>query len=248
MMEPPLKFESRVIEIIQRTKDVLSIRFEKPSLLEYHPGQYMFVELMIEGVKSRKHFSLSSSPTERRFIEITKRLTGHVFSNALTQLKVGDTVSLEAPFGLFTLNNDHEKILFLTGGIGITPIHSMIRFASDMNLKTDMVLLYSCRNQDNIPFRDELDQLQSVNQRFKVVHTLTRPEGDWHGLVGRINSEMIRKVVPDFLKRVSYISGPTEMVNNILNMLTAELSVPKSQVKFEYFPGFNIDGNKSPQI
>jgi ferredoxin-NADP reductase len=237
-------FDAKVLDVIKRTRDVLSLRFQRPDDFEYLPGQYMFIELNIGGVKKRKHFSLSSSPTEHGYVEITKRLTGHEFSNALNSLKVGDVVSLEAPFGLFTLNKKHHRIIFLTGGIGITPIRSMIRYASDIGSEIDMILLYSCKDEDNIPFREELEKTQSQNPRFKVFHTLTRPDKGWLGLMGRINARMIQSVAPDYLDRVAYVSGPKSMVEDILSILKVELGFNSEQLKYEFFPGFDQEEYK----
>ena len=94
-------FETSVIETIQRTPDIKSVRFEKPQEFDYFAGQYIFITLKNGPGEMTKHFTLSSSPTEN-FLEITKRLTGHPFSNALANLKPGDRVSMKGAFGDFT--------------------------------------------------------------------------------------------------------------------------------------------------
>ena len=152
---------------------------------------------------------------------------------------------MEAPFGLFTLDNNHQKILFLTGGIGITPIRSMIRYDFDAGSKKDMILLYSCRDEANVPFREELERIQSKNPSFMVFHTLTRPEKSWLGLVGRINASMIRSIVPDYLDRVAYVSGPINMVKDLLSILKIELSFTDDHLKYEFFPGFDREDKTS---
>ncbi len=94
-----MNFETDVIEIIQRTPTVKSIRFPKPEGFEYLPGQYMFITLGSGSDQMTKHFTISSSPNER-FLEITKRLTCHPFANALADLRKGDKVSILGPYGI----------------------------------------------------------------------------------------------------------------------------------------------------
>lgn len=233
-----MKFVATVEEIIQRTPDVRSIRFNRPSEFNYLPGQYMYIGLSVNGKKMEKHFTISSSPTEPDHLELTKRLTGHEFANALAALKKGDKVNIDGPEGDFTFRGEHKKIFPLTGGIGITPIRSMIRYCTDMRLDTDIILLYSNSSEDDIVFRDELDEMQKKNGKLKAINTITQPKGNWNGLTGRINGEMIRKAVPDFIDRVSYVCGPQKMVDDMVSILRKELKMPGKKVKYEYFPGY----------
>jgi ferredoxin-NADP reductase len=184
----------------------------------------------------RKPFTISSSPTERDFLELTKRLTGHPFSKALESLKIGDKVLVEAPFGEFTFKGEYDKIALLAGGIGITPLRCIIRYATDNQLKTNIILLYSSRFDDDIIFKNELEEMQRVNNNLKVVHTLTRPSEKWKGLVGRVDKEMVQKIIPDYVDRVFYICGPSKMVEAMVEILK-NLKIPEKQIKQEYFPG-----------
>ena len=232
-----MHFETIITQIIPRNADVKSFRFDRPEGLDCNPGQYMLVTIKSEGVELRKPFTISSSPTEKEFMELTKKLTGHPFSKALESLKVGDKVLIEAPFGNFTFKGEYDKIALLAGGIGITPLHCIIRYATDNQLKTDIILLYSSRFDDEIIFKNELEEMQGLNNNLKVVHTLTRPSEKWKGLVGRIDKEMIQKVIPDYMERVFYICGPPKMVEAMV-VLLKDLNIPEKQIKREYFPGY----------
>jgi ferredoxin-NADP reductase len=117
---------------------------------------------------------LSSSPTED-FLEVTKRLTGHEFSNALAALKPGDAALLQGPYGHLTFHGEHDKICMLSGGIGITPLRSMIRYSFDERLKTDIVLIYSNRLENDIAFKEDFDALQETCPNFKMISTITNP-------------------------------------------------------------------------
>ncbi len=232
-----MHFETEVKQIIERAPDVRSFRFDKPEGLNCFAGQYMIVTLKSEGKELREPFTISSSPTERGHLEMTKKLTGHPFSNALVSLKEGDKVSIEAPFGDFTFKGEYDKIAMLAGGIGITPLRCMIRYATDEKLDTKITLIYSNRSEYEIVFRKELEEMQEQNENLRVVYTVTRPSEKWNGYRGRIDKEMIQKEIPDYIERVFYICGPPQMVEAMVAILK-EMNVPDMQIKQEYFPGY----------
>lgn len=125
----------------------------------------------------------------------------------------------------------------LAGGIGTTPQRSMIRYATDKALKTDITLLYSNRYEDNIAFEDDFDEMQRRNKNFKVIIlTITQPSQSLKGCIGRINGEMGEKAVPDYAERVFYTSGPGPMLDAMSAMLRE--MPPETQIKFEYFTGY----------
>ena len=229
-------FEAEVIQTIMRTPDVLSIRLRRPEGFNYLPGQWMLVTPGKKTEQPTKPLSLSSSPTED-FLEVTKRLTGHEFSNALAALKPGDATSLQGPYGNLTFHGEDDKICMLSGGIGITPLRSMIRYSFDERLKTDIVLIYSNRFENDIAFKEDFDALQETCPNFKMISTITNPSQEWKGLTGRINAEMVKTVVPDHADRVFYSCGPKPMVDDLVAMLD-EMGIPKEHERFEYFSGY----------
>ncbi len=231
-----MSFETDVIETIQRTPDVKSIRFTKPQEFNYMPGQHIFITLGSDPGQMTKHFTISSSPTES-FLEITKRLTGHPFANALARLKKGDKVSILGPYGNFTFQGEYEKVGMLSGGIGITPLRSMIKYSIDKDLRANIILLYSSSHENDVAFGDELAEMQKQSDNIKVIKTITRPSSAWKGVIGRIDAEMVKKFMPDYSEQVFYTSGPQKMVDALVSVLM-ELKVPEMQIKKEYFPGY----------
>lgn len=215
----------------------MSIRFNRPREFNFTPGQYMFIALKRGGNQLEKHFTISSSPTELDFIEVTKRLTGHEFANALAGLRVGDTVTVNAPFGDFVFKEEYNKIGMLTGGIGITPLRSIIRYCTDKQLGANIILLYSNRSEDDIPFKAEFEEMANQNKNLKVVHTITQPGKEWKGLKGYIDKEMVQKEIPDYMERIFYICGPPKMVETMVSILK-EMNIPDEQIEQEYFPGY----------
>jgi len=231
-----LLYETDVEKLVRRTENILSIRFAKPTGFDYLAGQYMFITLEVGDAEVTKHLTISSSPTEN-FLEITKRLTGHPFANALLSLKPEDNVKIRGPYGKFVLG-DHKKIGMLSGGIGITPLRSMIKYSIDKALSRSIILIYSNKNENDIAFNGEFQEIQRHNPNLKVINTITEPSRYWNGSEGRINSEMIKRYLPDYRDRVFYVSGPKKMVNAMLILLN-DLELPESQIIKEYFSGFD---------
>jgi ferredoxin-NADP reductase len=232
-----LRFETNVADVIPRTYNVKSLRFPRPSSLTYKAGQYMLVTLKIGELETRKPFSISSSPTEKSYIEFTKKLTGHPFSNTLDALKTGDAVTIEAPFGNFTLDERFERIGLLSGGVGITPLRSICKFCTDMKLSTKVTLLYGNHTEGDIVFRRELEQMQRQNSNFKIVFTLAEPNANWEGYTGNIDAEMIEKEIPEYSQTIFYLCGSPAMVQTMENLLKA-LNVSAENVKKENFAGY----------
>jgi len=231
------QFVAQVIETVQNTASSRSIRFSRPQGFDYLPGQ--FIILLLNGIQGeiKKPLSLSSSPTED-FLQVTKRLTGHEFSNALLSLKKGDSISFSGPYGNFNFSGEHEKIAMLSGGIGITPLRSIIKYCTDRGLLTDIFLFYSNRQEDDIPFKDEFEALKAKNPKFTIINTLTRPGPSWKGRVGRIDASMIKQMLADYSERVFYTSGPKRMVD-AMQLVLEEMNIPVSQTRKEYFPGYD---------
>jgi len=172
-----LKFETTVSDIIPRTHNVKSFRFPRPEDLEYKAGQFMFITIRSDDQEMRKHFTISSSPTEKDHIEFTKKLTGSDFSNALDTTQIGDWAMIDAPYGKFTFEGEYPKIGMLSGGIGITPLRSICRYSTDMQLDTKITLLYGNLMERDIAFRQELTEMQEKNRNLKNV--CTRIQGFW---------------------------------------------------------------------
>ena len=232
-----MEFEANVKDIILRTHNVKSFRFDRPKSLNYKAGQFMFITIKNGKEEMKKHFTISSSPTEGDYIEFTKKLTGHEFSNALDALKVGDWAKIDVPYGNFTFEGEFEAIGMLSGGIGITPLRSICKYCTDMRLSTNITLLHSSHSESDIIFREEFEEMQELNRNLKVIFTVSEPGESWTGLRGRINARMIERNIPDYVERVFYICGPPAMVESMENLLK-DLGVPKKQIKKEIFSGY----------
>jgi ferredoxin-NADP reductase len=232
-----MKFETYLKEIIPRTYNVTSFSFPRPAELNYKAGQFFFVTLKADGKELSKHFSFSSSPTEKTHIEFTKKLSDSDFSAALKGLKEGDWARIDAPYGKFTFEGEHEKIGLLGGGIGITPFMGICKYCTDMRLDTKVTLLYGNRTEKDIVFRKELEALQEQNVNLKVVFTLNEADSGWQGATGFITADMIKREIPDYKETVFYTCGPPAMVQ-IMEKLVEQMGLPETQLKREYFTGY----------
>jgi len=231
-----MKFETKVKEIIPRTQDMISYRFPRPEGLDYKPGQYMLVTIKA-GEKELMHpFSLSSSPTEKEFIEFTKKLTDSEYSNTLRTFKPGDWARIDAPYGNFTFQGERDKIVMLAGGVGITPFRSICRYATDTKLASSIILLYGCRNEDEIAFKAELEEMQRQNPNLKVVFVLNEASSQWKGPVGFITAELVKTQISNYKERMFYVCGPPGMVKAMENLATS-MGLPPSQLKLEALAG-----------
>lgn len=233
-----MQFESHVKQIIQRTPDVMSFRFDRPAGFGFLPGQYMFITLDSNGKELTKHFTISSSPTEQDHLELTKKLTGHEYSNVLAGLEVGDRVLIKAPFGDFTFKGEYGKIALISGGIGVTPLRSIIKYSTDKHLGSRITLLYASRSENDIVFREEFDRMRGENENLSIIYVLSEPGERWQGIKGRINREIIENKIPDYKECIFYISGPKKMVDTMVDILKKEMKVPADKIKLDYFPGY----------
>jgi len=231
-----MEYPATVISVISHGAHAASVRFSRPPGFSYLPGQYMFITIGSGEQAQVKHLTISSSPTEP-FLQVTKGLTGHPFSNALTSLREGETVQLRGPYGEFTFTGEYGKIAFLSGGIGVTPLRSMIRFAADKKIESDIVALDSVKDEESFLFREEFEAIARAMPNLRVIPTLTRPGPGWKGHAGRIDREFLRQEIPDWNERIFFTSGPAAMVDGMLSLLR-EMGVLSDHIRKEYFPGF----------
>jgi glycine betaine catabolism B len=232
-----MKFETSLQEIIPRTSDVSSFRFPRLEGLEYKAGQYMLVTIK-SGDKELLHaFSFSSSPTEKDYIEFTKKFTPNEYSVTLKTLTPGSWARIDAPYGKFTFEGEYPKIALLTGGIGITPFRSIIKYCTDQQVKSSLFLFYGCRTPNDLAFQAELEEMQRKNPNLHLVFIVNQADSEWKGYVGNITTDIIKKEMPDFAERIYYACGPPGMIQAMTN-LVKQLGLPESQLKLESFAGY----------
>lgn len=230
----------RFTERIKRTSAVESFRFLPEEKIAFIPGQFLqviFDEQNPDNKELNKYLSFSSAPG-KDYIEVTKRLSESFFSQRLRGLKAGDEVYVRAPFGNCVFKDEYQKIGFLIGGIGITPVISILEYIVGKKLSTDAVLLYSNRTEADIAFRQELDYWQKSNKNIRVSYTITdcQPK-DSSCEFGRIDKNLVLEKIKDYRERIFFIFGPPKMVE-AMQALCIEIGCDGGNIKTENFVGY----------
>jgi ferredoxin-NADP reductase len=201
------------------------------SQLNFTPGQYLewtYPHKHPDSRGVRRYFSLSSSPKEK-LVKITMKISDKPssFKKSLSAIKPGSEVLAGSPKGEFLLpERRDEPLAFIAGGIGITPFVSMLKSMVESGETRDIILLYANRNNSDIAFKDILEKAKQLGVKTIFINT----EKDGH-----INQNMIEQNIPDYPKRVFYISGPAPMVTAIQKMLK-QMKIRK--IKTDFFPGY----------
>lgn len=232
--------KARLIQRIKRTPTIESFRFLSGEKGDFVPGQFTRVIFDKENEDNRelnKYLSFSCSPL-RDYIEVTKRLTGSLFSLKLKNLSPGEEAELKPAMGNCVFKEEYKKISFLIGGIGITPVISIIEYVMDKGLDTNIVLMYSNRTEEEIAFRSELDRWKAQNSNISVYYVVTDSEPRDNSFIkGMIDQKFCMKKMTDMLERVHFIFGPPKMVE-AMKELCIEAGCKKEQVKTESFIGY----------
>ncbi len=233
----PVEIKVKVKEVIRRNYNVKSFRLEAPGDPDFKAGQFLLVKLQ-DDPQLKRYLSISSSPTEKCYLEFTKKLTESDFSKALNNLKAGDEVVIQYPFGKFVLDGSSKRIAFLSGGIGITPIRSICKYAADTNLGLDMVLVYANQSLKDVVFKEDFEAMVKNYPQLKVAHVLCESSPGFKCTVGRINRQVIQDEIADYAQRKFYLCGPPGMVEAMNTILTQELKVPSEMIVTENFQGY----------
>src|SRR3989344_641632 len=227
------KHDFTVEKVVQETPSTVSVYITGKRMGEYNfeAGQFAFYRFFQPGFWLEKHpFSYSAAPNGK-YIRITVKNLGD-FSTRLSGLKVGTKVTIEGPHGVFTANFAQSgKFLLTAGGVGITPLRSLIDVL--VKKQQDIILLYGNRTENEIIFKDELEELKIKFPNLKVVHVLSGEE-NFSGEKGNIDREKIARLVPDLKERDVYLCGPAAMTKKLLNEVVS-LGINKSQLHFEKF-------------
>ncbi|MFH0917226.1 MAG: FAD-dependent oxidoreductase [bacterium] len=223
--------------------DIVTFGFERPQGYEYRPGQWFVITFPGPAGPYDHHFSHSSSPTEP-FLEFTTRMRGSDFKNALDALPLGTEVEIEGPFGAFTPQEGLERVAFVTGGIGITCVRSILRWLTDTRGRSstdappqEIVLLLANRSQAGVPFREELEQMEAALPGLRVVHVLSRPGARWPGHRGHIDVEILTRELPGPPSWAYYLSGPPSFCESMRELLVG-WGIGPGSIKMERFDGY----------
>jgi ferredoxin-NADP reductase len=211
--------------------DTYEFSFASNAPFTFSPGQYMEWTLPADKADNRgnrRYFTVASSPTESEVKLGVKFYTpSSTFKTGLLALKEGEIVAAGQTGGDFTLPKDpSKKLVFIAGGIGVTPFRSMIRYLIDKGEKRDITLIYSVKTEDEIAYRDIFERAEN-EVGLKTIY-----------LVGNfLTEEFVKKEIADWNERIFYLSGPNAMVENY-KKLFLKMGAKRSVIHTDYFPGF----------
>lgn len=216
----------RCVRIIRETADVCTFTFSlgQPVLFFFKPGQFVTLELEIAGQRVMRSYTISSSPSIPYSFSITvKRVPGGEVSNWLhDNLQSGDQIAVHGPVGQFNcLDYPAEKVLLLSGGVGITPVMSMARWWFDTDTDVDIAFVHSARTPGDVIYRHELDYMSSRIGNFQLHLVCEHHDVGqvWGGYRGRVDINMLQLIAPDFLEREVFCCGPEPYMKAIRTLL-----------------------------
>jgi len=222
----------RVAEVVPETHDTWTLRFDGPRL-GYKPGQFLLVQLERNGRVLESHpFTIASSPTQDK-LAISVKAVGD-FTATIGQTKPGDRAYIDAPYGVFSfLNHDADDLVFIAGGIGITPFLSMLRYLRDTGLNRRVLLMWGNKTEADIIARGEIDAMCAAMSSLRVIHVMSNQD-DWPGEKGFVTAQRLAKYLNGVTAPQVFVCGPPVMMDKVIPSLVS-LGIPKQRIHDERF-------------
>ena len=221
----------KLIKIMDEAPDTKTFRVEIPDgNIPFYPGQFFMV--CFDDPKFQRAYSIASSPEQKNHLDITMNLVGE-FTKKLWQAKVDDFLIFKGPYGKFYFNETmNNNLVLIGGGLGISPLMSIIRYCNDKKLQNKLNLIYSVRTPEDIVYDEEIKKIKEQNQTFNYIVTITRPDsGDnWQGRTGRIDINLLKENIYNVENSLYFLCGPLEFVKSAIAMLES-LGAKKEQIK-----------------
>lgn len=244
LVSPKEKLILKLKEKKKIANDTYDFIFANDKKFAFRPGEYMEWTLPHRSPDTRgnrRYFTIASSPTENDVsLGIKFYPEPSSFKNHMLAIPEGTEIMGAGRAGDFVLPHEGEKgLVFIAGGIGVTPFRSMIKYLLDNKEKRNITMLYSNRTIADIAYREIFDEARN-KLGIKTIYAVTDPKeisNDPYIVNGMINSELIKKEIPDYANKVFYISGPHGMVDAFEKTLQ-DMGVKNRNIKIDFFPGF----------
>ncbi len=230
--------QATLAHIEEVATNISTFWFKPERPVRYTAGQFIEISLPHDSSDKRgvkRWFTLSSSPSEDLISITTKHATGQVstFKQVLFGLAPGAEVTISEPMGDFVLPKDKTlPLVFVAGGIGITPMRSMIKQLTDANEKRQIHVIYGSKTLDEVMFKD---LIEDYGARLDIV--LTQQSTDWSGRTGHLSAEVIMELAGNNSDQLIYVSGPEPMVETLEKNLLAA-GVNKQKLVLDFFPNY----------
>jgi predicted ferric reductase len=203
--------------------------------LRFLPGQFAWVTFGDSPFSLEQHpFSFSSSAHRPRQLEFTVKELGD-FTSTIGTLQPGTRAFVEGPYGAFNLSPDAPGAVFVAGGVGITPVMSILRTLRDEGDRRPLLLIYGCAREENITYREELGEMER-EMNLRVVYVVEEPAAEWEGEAGLIDPELLDRHLPagEPGVREHFVCGPEPMMDVVESHLLRR-GVPLRALNSERF-------------
>jgi len=221
------KFESKILRNKKFQDNNFIIEIEKPEGFTFEAGQF----IMLYHDKSKRAFSIASTPSNETIEILMQMHEGGKVSPYYHEKKVGDSVLLAGPFGVFKIMNPNvEELVFISAGTGLAPLRSMLKDVLEKNPDKKVTLLFGFRN--DYFFQEDLEELEKKHPNFKIHCSCSKPKDDWKGLEGRITLH-IKELITSPEGKDVYITGPDKMMDDVRETLEKEIGFKEEQIHIE---------------
>ncbi len=225
-----------VLAVLEEARDIKTFRLVRPDSFDFKPGQFVAVRVLVDGKPHVRCYSISSSPDTRGYLEISVRRQGLVSTMLHASLRTGSRLSVNAPAGRFVYPaGDDRPLALLAGGIGITPLLSMLRHALASDPTRPIALFYSARDRESLAFLSDLRLIAERHPQVRIVITLSHDDSapaPWRK--GRIDAGLLRQFVAHPPHTIFCMCGPEPMMATMEDLLRSE-GVPSEQIRSERF-------------
>lgn len=233
LVSPKFKLLLTLDKKIEIAPNTFDFSFIADKRFNFLPGQYLEWTLAFKNPDSRgnrRYFTLASSPLEDKVhLGIKFYENGSSFKKALLNMKAGDTIVGSQLSGEFTLpQNPQTALVFMAGGIGITPFRSMVKYLLEKGEKRPITLIYTAKTDQDLAYKDLFEQAQKKLGIKAIYQTDTQ---------GKVDGQLIKRVIPDLKNSIFYLSGPHGMVSSFEQILKG-MSIPSIHIKIDFFPGY----------
>jgi ferredoxin-NADP reductase len=243
LISPKGKYVMTLVKKEEIAEGVYNFTFAPDKKINFRPGQYLEWTLghnKPDTRGNRRYFTIASSPTEGTVMLGVKFYDKpSSFKQTLRSMNPGDTIMAAQLAGGFVLPKDpKKKLVFIAGGIGITPFRSMLKYLADNHEKRSIALIYSSASMQEVAYYDvfrEAAENSGINTIFTFTDR-TKLDPAWKGHTGYVNEAMIEQVVPDYRERTFYVSGPHTLIDACDDAFS-RMGIPRAQIKTDFFPG-----------
>ncbi len=229
-----------VNEIIKESNTMYTLQLvpENGQIFSYNPGQFGFLKLFSEIGIEEHPFSISSDPLNTDYISFTIKELGD-FTSKIKSVKPGDKAMVDAPYGRYSYLNfpDEENTVLISGGVGITPALSMLRYMRKKEKNRNVILMWGVKSPEELICLDEFKDMLNEMENFHFVPVISKSDS-WEGEKGRIDKERIKRILELYGFSINtsgfYVCGPPSMAKSVILALK-DIGVSSDKIHFERF-------------